>query len=192
MNNKFIKHICLFASIFCLFACDEEIQTSSSRDNNNWFTESELSKVGLSGLTAPSNCKGLMNTDIYWFNEGYSFSQECESEDVLVENATTYLNYFIDKYDNLFGYTRSYITGKDTFYYYIINDKTLSSYRSDNPSPLYKFYYITNQNVDDEGYFVKDAVWSFEIRFEDNKLKIFIENGNKNHSGMINFKYKIK
>lgn len=192
MNNKFIKHICLFASIFCLFSCGEETQTLSSRDNNNWFTESELSKVGLSGLTAPSNCKGLMNTDIYWFNEGYSFSQECESEDVLVENSTTYLNYFIDKYDNLFGYTRSYITGEDTFYYYIINDKTLSSYRSDNPSPLYKFYYITNQNVDEEGYFVKDAVWSFEIRFEENKLKIFIENGNKNHSGMINFKYKIK
>lgn len=192
MNNKFIKHICLFASIFCLFACGEETQTLSSRDNNNWFTESELSKVGLSGLTAPSNCKGLMSTDIKWFNEGYSFSQECENEDVLVENATTYLNYFIDKYDNLFGYTRSYITGEDTFYYYIINDKTLSSYRSDNPSPLYKFYYITNQNVDDEGYFVKDAVWSFEIRFEDNKLKIFIENGNKNHSGMINYKYKIR
>lgn len=192
MNNKFIKHICLFASIFCLFACGEETQTLSSRDNNNWFTESELSKVGLSGLTAPSNCKGLMNTDIYWFNEGYSFSQECESEEVLVENSTTYLNYFIDKYDNLFGYTRSYITGEDTFYYYIINDKTLSSYRSDNPSPLYKFYYITNQNVDDEGFFVKDAVWSFEIRFEENKLKIFIENGNKNHSGMINYKYKIR
>ena len=192
MNNKFIKHICLFASIFCLFACDEEIQTSSSRDNNNWFTESELSKVGLSGLTAPSNCKGLMSTDIYWYNEGYSFSQECESEDVLVENSTTYLNYFIDKYDNLFGYTKSYATSKDTFCYYIINDKTLSSYRSDNPSPLYKFYYITNQNVDDDGFFVKDAVWSFEIRFEGNKLKIFIENGNKNHSGMINFKYKIK
>lgn len=192
MNNKFIKHICLFASIFCLFSCGEETQTSSSRDNNNWFTESELSKVGLSGLTAPSNCKGLMNTDIYWFNEGYSFSQECESEDVLVENSTTYLNYFIDKYDNLFGYTRSYITGEDTFYYYIINDKTLSSYRSDNPSPLYKFYYITNQNVDEEGFFVKDAVWSFEIRFEENKLKIFIENGNKNHSGMINYKYKIR
>lgn len=192
MNNKFIKHICLFASVFCLFSCGEETQTLSSRDNNNWFTESELSKVGLSGLTAPSNCKGLMNTDIYWFNEGYSFSQECESEDVLVENSTTYLNYFIKKYDNLFGYTRSYGTGEDTFYYYIINDKTLSSYRSDNPSPLYKFYYITNQNVDDEGYFVEDAVWSFEIRFEENKLKIFIENGNKNHSGMINFKYKIK
>ena len=192
MNNKFIKHICLFASVFCLFSCGEETQTSSCHDNNNWFTESELSKVGLSGLSAPSNCKGLMNTDIYWFNEGYSFSQECENEDVLVENATTYLNYFINKYDNLFGYTRSYITGKDTFYYYIINDKTLSSYRSDNPSPLYKFYYITNQNVDEEGYFVKDAVWSFEIRFEENKLKIFIENGNENHSGMINYKYKIR
>lgn len=192
MNNKFIKHICLVTSIFCLFACSEETQISSSRDNNNWFTESELSKVGLSGLTAPSNCKGLMSTDIYWFNEGYSFSQECESEDVLVENSTMYLNYFIDKYDNLFGYTRSYTTSKDTFCYYIINDKTLSSYRSDNPSPLYKFYYITNQNVDDDGFFVKDAVWSFEIRFEENKLKIFIENGNKNHSGMINFKYKIK
>lgn len=192
MNNKFIKHICLVTSIFCLFSCGEETQTLSSRDNNNWFTESELSKVGLSGLTAPSNCKGLMNTDIYWFNEGYSFSQECESEEVLVENSTTYLNYFIDKYDNLFGYTRSCATGKDTFYYYIINDKTLSSYRSDNPSPLYKFYYITNQNVDDEGFFVKDAVWSFEIRFEENKLKIFIENGNKNHSGMINYKYKIR
>lgn len=192
MNNKFIKHICLFASVFCLFSCGEETQTSSGHDNNNWFTESELSKVGLSGLTAPSNCKGLMNTDIYWFNEGYSFSQECENEDVLVENATTYLNYFINKYDNLFGYTRSYIAGEDTFYYYIINDKTLSSYRSDNPSPLYKFYYITNQNVDEEGYFVKDAVWSFEIRFEDNKLKIFIENGNENHSGKINYKYKIR
>lgn len=192
MNNKFIKHICLFASVFCLFSCGDETQTSSGHDNNNWFTESELSKVGLSGLSAPSNCKGVMSTDIYWFNEGYSFSQECENEDVLVENATTYLNYFIDKYDNLFGYTRSYITGEDTFYYYIINDKTLSSYRSDNPSPLYKFYYITNQNVDEEGYFVEDAVWSFEIRFEENKLKIFIENGNKNHSGMINFKYKIK
>lgn len=192
MNNKFIKHICLFTSIFCLFSCGDETQTSSGHDNNNWFTESELSKVGLSGLSAPSNCKGVMSTDIYWFNEGYSFSQECENEDVLVENATTYLNYFINKYDNLFGYTRSYITGEDTFYYYIINDKTLSSYRSDNPSPLYKFYYITNQNVDDEGYFVKDAVWSFEIRFEENKLKIFIENGNKNHSGLINFKYKIR
>ncbi len=192
MNNKFIKHICLFASIFCLFSCGEETQTSSSRDNNNWFTESELSKVGLSGLSAPSNCKGVMSTDIYWYSEGYSFSQECESEDVLVENSTTYLNYFIDKYDNLFGYTRSYITGEDTFYYYIINDKTLSSYRSDNPSPLYKFYYITNQNVDEEGFFVKDAVWSFEIRFEENKLKIFIENGNKNHSGLINYKYKIR
>lgn len=192
MNNKFIKHICLFASVFCLFSCGDETQTSSGHDNNNWFTESELSKVGLSGLSAPSNCKGVMSTDIYWYSEGYSFSQECESEDVLVENATTYLNYFINKYDNLFGYTRSYITGEDTFYYYIINDKTLSSYRSDNPSPLYKFYYITNQNVDDEGYFVKDAVWSFEIRFEENKLKIFIENGNKNHSGMINYKYKIR
>lgn len=49
MNNKFIKHICLFTSIFCLFSCGDETQTSSGHDNNNWFTESELSKVGLSG-----------------------------------------------------------------------------------------------------------------------------------------------
>lgn len=66
--------------------------------------------------------------------------------------------------------------------WYIIEQKSaLSDYFDDNPSKLYKFYYIRDNTLYN-GYFTKGSVWFFEMRYEFDtdvggyKFKLFIEN----------------
>lgn len=207
LKKIIIMALCLSLVMTCgvfLAACNKGGEgggdTYVPRNSNQWFTEAELAKKGLSALPAPTGLSGDMNSDLNWFNDGYSFSQACPDEDTFTRNAETYLNYFNKKYDGRFGAidTRSYKYSPSTneYYYNILKKAKLSDYFSDNPSSLYKFYYVTDTTLED-GYFKADAVWTFEIRYEFNTtkntylFKIFIENARKSDNGVYTYYYKM-
>ncbi len=199
-KNKLIR-ICLLISCLALVGCDDETHSISNNgelhDSSNWYSETELEKVHLPNLKAPMNCTGEMSTSTTWFNEGYSFYQPCPSEEVMIENANAYFDYFKTSYEGNFGKTKIHASSDDTVYYYISYDDSLEAYRGDNPSPLYKFYYVTDTALGDDGYLKKDAVYAFEIRYETNlsseyMLKIFIEKAGISHNGAIEYKYNLR
>ena len=165
------------------------------RDDSKWFSEAELSKKGLSALPAPTGLSGDMSSDLNWYNDGYAFHQACPDEDTFTRNAEAYLNYFKSKYDGSFGAINAYSLEKyspstNEYYYKILKKAKLSDYFSDNPCPTYTFYYVTDKTLED-GYFKADAVWTFTIRFDDGKLKIFIENAEKTRNGVYTNHYRM-
>lgn len=197
MNKKIL--ICLFSCL--LFSCgEEEIITGSqnTHDEKAWFTSEELEKVHLENLPAPVNCQGEINSSTSWFNDGYSFSQPCSSEEIMIENATNYFDYFKNNYDGKFGTKAFHASSSDTYYYYIVQKDNLDNYHDDNPSSLYDFYYVIDTEVGEDGYLKDGAVYSFDIRYEfstssnEYLLKIFIEKENKSHNGAINYKFKLQ
>lgn len=202
LKKIIIMALCLSLVMTCgvfLAACNKGGgegggDTYVPRNSNQWFTEAELAKKGLSALPAPTGLSGDMNSDLNWYNDGYSFSQACPDEDTFTQNAEAYLNYFKSKYDGPFGTidTRSYKYSPSTneYYYNILKKTDLADYFSDNPCPTYTFYYVTDTTLED-GYFKADAVWTFEIMFDDGKLKIFIENARKTRNGVYTNYYKM-
>lgn len=165
------------------------------RNSNQWFTEAELAKKGLSALPAPTGLSGDMSSDLYWYNDGYSFHQACPDEDKFTQNAETYFNYFKSKYDGRFGAITAFSLEKyspstNEYYYNILKKTDLADYFSDNPCPTYTFYYVTDTTLED-GYFKADAVWTFEIMLDDGKLKIFIENARKTRNGVYTNHYRM-
>lgn len=168
-------------------------------DSTKWFTEEELSAKGLAGLTAPTGLSGEMNSSDAWYNDGYSFSQVCPDEETFKTNAETYFSYLKTHYDGVFGKPRSEKISMDTNEnWYIIEQKgDLSDYFDDNPSKLYKLYYVRNNTLDN-GYFAKGSVWIFEIRYEFDtdsdryKFKLFIESADSSRNGIYTNYYKIR
>lgn len=202
--------ITLGVTCFGLVSCgDNEEETTSQEgqttiqkrhDSTKWFTDEELSKVGLGGLTAPTGLTGEISSDITWFNNGYSFTQPCPDKDTFELNAKTYFSYFKTNYDGKFGKPRieKLSTGTTNETWYVIEQKnSISEYYSDNPSDLYDFYYVKNTDLDN-GYFAKGSVWSFDIRYEydtnsnEYLFKMFIESADTNHSGTFKNYYRIK
>ncbi len=189
---------------FCFSACGDGNGSSSDvtkgHDSSAWFTEEELEKVGLGGLGAPEGLAGVMTTDTHWYGGGYSFSQLCPEREKLEQTADVYLGYFKNRYGKNFGVAAFYAHGTtdNTFYYNIVPKSDLNDYYDDNPSSLYKFYYITDTSVAEDGYLTEDAVWSLDIRYEFDtsseayKLKIFIEKENKSSNGIYTYKYRQK
>ena len=187
---------------FCFSACGDgnSSDVTEGHDSSAWFTEEELEKVGLGGLGAPEGLTGVMTTDTHWFGDGYSFSQVCPEREKLEQTADVYLGYFKNRYGKNFGVAAFYAHGTtdNTFYYNIVQKSDLSDYYDDNPSPLYKFYYITDTSVAEDGYLAEDAVWSLDIRYDFDtssemyKLKIFIEKENKSINGTYTYKYRQK
>lgn len=209
INNMFKKILSMIAcaitlgvTCFGLVSCgDNKEETTSQKvhDSTKWFTDEELSKVGLGGLTAPTGLTGEISSDINWYNNGYSFSQPCPDKDTFELNAETYFSYFKTNYDGKFGKPRIEKLSMDTNEtWYVIEQKNLiSEYYSDNPSDLYDFYYVKNTDLDN-GYFVKGSVWSFDIRYEFDTnsnaylFKMFIESADTNHSVTFKNYYRIK
>ena len=208
INNMFKKILSMIAcaitlgvTCFGLVSCgDNEEETTSQHDSTKWFTDEELSKVGLEGLTAPTGLTGEISSDITWFNNGYAFTQLCPDKDTFDMNAETYFSYFKTNYDGKFGKPRieKLGTGTTNETWYVIEQKeSMSEYYSDNPSDLYDFYYVRNTDLDN-GYFVKGSVWSLDIRYEfDTKsneylFKMFIESADTNRSGTFKNYYRIK
>ena len=175
---------------------DENI--NSVHDTTKWFTEEELSAKGLAGLTAPIGLTGDMHSSDTWFNNGYSFSQVCPNEDTFMKNAEIYFSYLKTNYNGMFGKPRSEKFSMDTNEnWYIIEPKEdLSDYFDNNPSKLYKFYYVRNNTLNN-GYFIKDSVWIFEIRYEfdtnsdEYKFKLFIESADSSRNGIYMNYYKM-
>lgn len=166
------------------------------RNSNQWFTEAELAKKGLSALPAPTGLSGDMSSDLNWYNDGYSFHQACPDEDKFTQNVETYFNYFKSKYDGRFGAITAFSLEKyspstNEYYYNILKKTDLADYFSDNPCPTYTFYYVTDDTTLEDGYFKADAVWTFEIRLDDGKLKIFIENAGKTRNGVYTNHYRM-
>lgn len=141
----------------------------------------------------------MINSSDTWYNNGYSFSQACPDEETFQSNAETYFTYFKTHYSGKFGKTRiEKISISANENWYIIEPKSeLNDFFDDNPSKLYKFYYVVNDNMS-EGYFVKDSVWIFEIRYEKDlnsdqyNFKMFIESADTTHNGIYKNYYKIK
>lgn len=194
----------IFLAIACvgLVACgnkdDSETNENQVHDSTKWFTEEELTSKGLSGLSAPVGLSGEIQSSDTWYNDGYSFSQPCPSEDVFTMNAKTYFLYFKTNFDGMFGKPKSEKFSMDTNEnWYIIEQKnSFSDYFDNNPSKLYKFYYVRNKTLDN-GYFVNGAVWIFEIRYEFDtnsngyKFKLFIESADSSHNGIYTNYYKM-
>lgn len=184
-----------------LISCDDGYENNhpTERDNTSWFSEEELKTKGLEGLKAPTGLTGSMKTSIYWFNDGYSFSQVCPSLEVFNNNASEYFKYFKEHYDGLFGtISIEKISMSSNENWYIINQKNdLADYYGNNPSNLYKFYYVTDSTTEN-GYLKKGAVWIFEIRYEidletnEYKFKLFIESADMSHNNVYSNYYKIK
>lgn len=191
----------LFAlGCFSLMSCSSEeviIGGGDTHDSTLWFTENELEAIHLSNLTKPTGLSGDINSSTSWFNDGYSFSQGCDSLDIFNDNANIYFNYFETNFDGKFGVANSYAYGSDTTYYNIVKKSDLNDYYNTNPSQLYKFYYVSNTNVDDNGFLLEDSVFIFEIRYEfstttnNYQFKMFIEKANKSNNGVFTYKYKL-
>ena len=186
-----------------LVACGNDAGSGETQkplhDSTKWFTEEELSAKGLAGLTAPTGLSGKMNSSDSWFNDGYSFSQVCPDEETFRMNAETYFSYLKKHYDGAFGKPRNEKYSMDTNEnWYIIEQKSnLSEYFDDNPSKLYKFFYVRN-NTSDNGYLVKGSVWIFEIRYEFDtdsdgyKFKLFVESADTSRNGIYKNYYKMR
>lgn len=206
MKRKFAIILCAILSIilcFCLVACDDtdsdggNDNSSPVRDNTKWFSQQELAQKGLDDLPQPSNLSGNLKTSVDWFNDGYSFSQSCPSEAEFYSNAQTYFDYFKTHYEGLFGKVRIKMSSSDECWYNIEPSTTLENYFDDNPSKLYKFYYVKDTTVgkDGDGYFLTGAVLTFEIRYEFDTtsngylFKMFVESADKSRNGMITYHY---
>lgn len=167
---------------------DTPIETPAEQhDSSAWFTEEELAKVGLSGLTCPTGCTGEISTSVSWFNGGYSFSQVCEDQAILETNAQAYYSYFSTNYASQFGKEKLVALSADysTTYYRIVPAAMNECY-STNPSARYTFYYVRDAELEDR-YLKQNAVWSFDIRYEATdgvyQLKIFVENASLSRNG---------
>ena len=200
MGKKIVLKLILGIICFGLMSCgDEHISIGgNTHDSKAWFSEKELGDMHLNNLPQPSGLTGNINSSTSWFNDGYSFSQTCESEDILNSNATTYLNYFQTNFAGKFGVAKPFSYGKDVTYYNIVNKTDIADYHDTNPSPLYKFYYVSDTTTDDDGYLLDDTVFTFEIRYEFSntvnsyQFKLFIEKATTNHNGGFTYKYKLK
>ena len=199
---SFILTIVLIVPALLLSACGDDNEGGNPvfHDNSKWFTETELTAVGLSNLPAPTGLSGEISSSDYWFNGGYSFSQPCDDEALLAQNAEIYLKYFETNYDGYFGtISRRYGVkyGENETWYVLEQSSTLNDYFDDNPSKLYKFYYVTNKATDSEGYFVSGSVYTFEIRYEfstsENQymFKLFIEKADLSHNQIYSYYYKM-
>lgn len=204
LKKIIIMALCLSLVMTCgvfLAACNKGGgegggDTYVPRNSNQWFTEAELAKKGLSALPAPTGLSGDMSSDLYWYNDGYSFHQACPDEDTFTQNAEAYLNYFKSKYDGRFGAINAFSLEKyspstNEYYYKILKKTDLADYFSDNPCPTYTFYYVTDDTTLEDGYFKADAVWTFDIMLDDGKLKIFIENAGKTRNGVYTNHYRM-
>ena len=202
MKKKILNLIFLFILIipaFFLCGCGSGDSGGNPQfhDRTKWFTETELVAVGLPNLSAPIGLTGEISSSDSWFNDGYSFSQQCDDENLLVQNAEIYLNYFKSNYNGYFGVANIYMTSSDAFYYKISQKESVADYFDDNPSKLYKFYYVTNKATDSEGYFVSGSVYTFEIRYEfstsENQymFKLFIEKADLCHNQIYSYYYKM-
>ena len=149
----------LLVSCVGLFACGNNDVGSENdnftHDTTKWFTEEELSAKGLAGLTAPTGLSGEIQSSDTWYNDGYSFSQVCQSEEVFMTNVETYFLYLKTNYNGMFGKPKIEKFSMDTNEnWYIIEPKEdLSEYFDDNPSKLYKFYYVRNDTLHVRAYF---------------------------------------
>lgn len=203
LKKIIIMALCLSLVMTCgvfLAACNKgggngDNNKTQIRDDTKWFSEEELAKKGLSALPAPTGLSGDMSSDLNWYNDGYSFHQACPDEDTFTQNAEAYLNYFKSKYDGRFGAINAFSLEKyspstNEYYYNILKKADLSAYYSDNPCPTYTFYYVTDTTLE-EGYFKADAVWTFTVRLDDGKLKIFIENAGKTRNGVYTNHYRM-
>ena len=203
LKKIIIMALCLSLVMTCgvfLAACNKgggngDNNKTQIRDDTKWFSEEELAKKGLSALPAPTGLSGDMSSDLYWYNNGYSFHQACPDEDTFTQNAEAYLNYFKSKYDGRFGAINAFSLEKyspstNEYYYKILKKTDLADYFSDDPRPTYTFYYVTDTTLE-EGYFKADAVWTFTVRLDDGKLKIFIENAGKTRNGVYTNHYRM-
>ena len=203
LKKIIIMALCLSLVMTCgvfLAACNKgggngDNNKTQIRDDTKWFSEEELAKKGLSALPAPTGLSGDMSSDLNWYNDGYAFHQACPDEDTFKQNAEAYLDYFNSKYDGRFGAINAYSLEKyspstNEYYYKILKKTDLADYFSDNPCPTYTFYYVTDTTLED-GYFKADAVWTFTVRLDDGKLKIFIENAGKTRNGVYTNHYRM-
>ena len=210
IKNKFFSLIMavllIIPAMFLLTACGDNGNNGSGEnpnlhDSSKWFTETELSAVGLSNLTAPTGLNGEISSSDSWLKDGYSFSQPCNNVDLLAQNAEIYLNYFKTNYDGYFGHISDnygVMYGENETWYVLEQSNSISDYFDDNPSKLYKFYYVTNHDTDKQGYFIKNSVYTLEIRYEFNVsknqylFKLFIEKADTSSNGKFSYYYKIK
>lgn len=187
-NKLSIIGYTVLLSITCvsLVACGNNDDSGENKnpvhDTSKWFTEEELSLKGLTGLTAPTGLSGEMQSSDAWYNGGYSFSQVCPNDDTFMTNAETYFSYFKTNYNGMFGKPKLEKFSMDTNEnWYIIEQKNdLSDYFDNNPSNLYKFYYVRDNTLDND--YLQEARFGF-LKLDMNLILILMN---------INLNYLLK
>lgn len=203
LKKIIIMALCLSLVMTCgvfLAACNKGGgegggDTYVPRNSNQWFTEAELAKKGLSALPAPTGLTGTMTTDVAWLIDGYYFAQPCPNEEVFYENVEKYFAYFKKNYDGRFGtddLEKILTADKGQTCYRLVQETNLDKYYVKN-SKRYRFYYATDteatQQIFGQNYLKDDAVWLFEVMYDFDTtkntyvLKIFIENAGKAKNG---------
>lgn len=212
LKKIIIMALCLSLIMTCgvfLAACNKGGGNSGGgdtyvpRNSNQWFTEAELAKKGLSALPKPTGLSGDMSSDLYWYNDGYAFHQACPDEDTFTQNAEAYLNYFKAKYDGRFGtdkLEKILTADKGQSCYRLVQETNLDKYYVKN-SKRYRFYYVTDteatQQIFGQNYLKDDAVWQFEVLYDFDTtkntylFKIFIENAGKTKNGETTNYYRL-
>lgn len=168
-------------------------------DTTAWFTSEELTLKGLTGLTAPVELTGDIYTYDGWYNNGYSFSQQCASKEIFEKNAGIYFEYFKNNYNGKFGVAKHHSSSMSTNeeWRYIYQKSTLDEYVTRDDKTQYRFYYITDTTLVD-GYYKAGTVKIFELvyDFDTNKdsyvMKIFIEDADKSHNGVYTYYYVMR
>lgn len=186
----------IIPAMFFLTACGGGDKEEKKHDATAWFTSEELTAKGLTGLTAPVELTGNIYTYDGWYNNGYSFSQQCPSKEIFEKNANIYFNYFRDNYDGKFGVAKNHAFNMQTDeeWRYICQKSTLGEYATKDAKTQYRFYYVTDTTLVD-GYYKAGAVKFLELVYEFNTtrnsfvLKMFIEDADKSHNGIYTYYY---
>lgn len=121
----------------------------------------------MTGLTAPVELTGDIYTYDGWYNNGYSFSQQCASKEIFEKNAGIYFEYFKNNYNGKFGVAKHHASNMETNeeWRYIYQKSTLDEYATKDDKTQYRFYYIADTTLVD-GYYKAGAVKIFKLVYD--------------------------
>lgn len=194
LHKKNILNISVaILSVGILASCGDETGADVRpyvRDDTAWFSESELSSVGLKGLTAPSlsttESMQTSATGVIWI---LTYKQKA-SEAEFNAYAEVVFSYLGKNYDtNYYGAESLYASGENDVYYKIETPESVSGCYTTNPNPRYEFYYATTKDIVGEGttaHFAADKVFKLTVDYsQETYLQLFVEYATDESSSFV-------
>lgn len=167
---KILRKIIILAvtvSCFCFGSC-----AIFGRDANAWFSEKELAEVHLKGLPAPAFMTEEIETKVSGGHNGelttflIFFTQPIENVELLTVYAEEVLAYLAENFEEGKYGAASYVGASENqeSYYKISTSSNIEDYDdSSNVVKIYRLYYITADEYDDDGYYPDDEVYEIYL-----------------------------